>query len=121
MLLHINTLLKVKEVLIEEKLYSSGERESEFQYPQIGISICAKLYTSLYHFRKESGESFDENEQKMKGNLPYVHKKSVNKRKRVKNQQVSDGDAPNYDERLSPRAKFRVKCFIPVSIHFKST
>jgi hypothetical protein len=63
---------------------------------------------------KETLQSFDEIELKVKGNLPDIDYKCVNEMKRVMNKQVSDGDAPNVDERLSPRNKLQVKSFIPI-------
>jgi hypothetical protein len=50
----------------------------------------------------------------MKENLHDIDYKCVNKRKRVKNKQVNDGDASNADERLSSTDKFQVKSFIPI-------
>jgi hypothetical protein len=46
--------------------------------------------------------------------LPNVGCKRVNTRKITREGNVGDGDAPNTDETLSPRDKFRVKSFIPI-------
>jgi hypothetical protein len=78
------------------------------------LSTCAKLFKALLHFLGETRKTFDDIEYTAKEKLPNVDYKIANTRKITGKGNVGDGDAPNADETLSSRDKFRVKSFIPI-------
>lgn len=84
------------------------------QDSKIALTTCAHLYKSLSRYVKNIREKFDDIEEEVKSTLPGVEYKSTVKRKRVRRKQANDGAAPDADEQLSAREKFRVKSFTAI-------